>query len=145
MYNYYPLAPGKLEIKKEMLPDFQLKVADEHIISIGNVKKLVPNFLSKEKYVLYNKILQPYLRIGLKIKKVNRVLEFCQPKWLKPYIKFNTKKKKKRIEAEKNGDKNGTSFYKLTDNVVYGITIENLRINKKDLDMEIKLCNMKNI
>ena len=77
MYNYYPLAPGKLEIKKEMLPDFQLKVADEHIISIGNVKKLVPNFLGKEKYVLYNKILQLYLRIGLKIKKVNRVLEFC--------------------------------------------------------------------
>ena len=33
-----------------MLSDYQLKIADLYNISIGNVKKLVPNFFDKEKY-----------------------------------------------------------------------------------------------
>ena len=39
----YPLATDKIEIKKEMLSFYQLKIADLHNIGIGNVKKLVPN------------------------------------------------------------------------------------------------------
>ena len=39
----YPLATNKIEIKKEMLSFYQLKIADLHNIRIGNVKKLVPN------------------------------------------------------------------------------------------------------
>ena len=39
----YPLATDKVEIKKEMLSFYQLKIADLHNIRIGNVKKLVPN------------------------------------------------------------------------------------------------------
>ena len=39
----YPLATDKIEIKKEMLSFYQLKIADLHNIRIGNVKKLVPN------------------------------------------------------------------------------------------------------
>ena len=38
-------------------------------ISIGNVKKLVPNFFDKENYVLHCENLQLYLRLGLKLKK----------------------------------------------------------------------------
>ena len=46
--NDYPLAPDKIQIKTEMLYDYQLKIADLYNISIGNVKKLVPNFFDKE-------------------------------------------------------------------------------------------------
>ena len=35
-----------------MLSEYQLKVADLYNILICNVKKLVPNFFDKEKYVL---------------------------------------------------------------------------------------------
>ena len=34
-----------------MLSQYQLKIADLYNIPIGNIKKLVPNFYDKEKYV----------------------------------------------------------------------------------------------
>lgn len=35
LHNDYPLTPDKLEINKEMLPDYQLKNVDEYKISVG--------------------------------------------------------------------------------------------------------------
>ena len=67
------------------------------------------------------KNMQLYLRLGLKVKKYC-VLELKQ--WLKPHVEFNTQK---RIEAEKNGDKDGKVLCKLINNTVYGKTMENLR------------------
>ena len=49
----YPLAPDKIEIKWEMLSEYQLKIVDLHNIRIGNVKKLVFNFFDKEKYEIH--------------------------------------------------------------------------------------------
>ena len=69
LHNDYPLAPDKIEIKRELLSDYQLKIADRYNIPIGNVKKLVPNFFDKEKYVIHYENLQLYLRLGLKLKK----------------------------------------------------------------------------
>ena len=54
LHNNYLLAPDSLAIKKDMLSDYQLKIADDYI-SIGNVKKLVIKFFDKEKYVLHCK------------------------------------------------------------------------------------------
>ena len=68
--------------------------------------------------------LQLYLRVGLKLIKIHRVFEFNQSQWLKQYIKFNAQK---RIEAEKNNDKDGNALYKLMNNAMYGKTMENLR------------------
>ena len=84
----------------------------------------MPKFFDKEKYVFHYENLHIYLRLGLKLKKINRVLELNQSQWLKPYIKFNTQKK---IEAEKNKDKDGKALYKLVNNAVYRKTMENLR------------------
>ena len=53
LHSDYPLAPDKNEIKREMLSEYQLKVADHYKIPISNVKKLVPNFFDKEKYVIH--------------------------------------------------------------------------------------------
>ena len=52
----------------------------------------------KEKYVIPYENLQLYLRLGLKLKKMHRVLEFNQSQWFKPYIEFNMQT---RTEAEK--------------------------------------------
>ena len=37
--NDYPLAPDRIETKKEILPSYQLNIADFYNIPIGNVKK----------------------------------------------------------------------------------------------------------
>ena len=52
-HNDYLLAPDKIEIKREMLYEYQLKIADLYNVSIGKVEKLVPNFFNKEKCVLH--------------------------------------------------------------------------------------------
>ena len=52
LHNDYPLVPYKIEIKREMLPDDQLKITDHYKIPIGNVKKLMSNIFDKEKYVV---------------------------------------------------------------------------------------------
>ena len=95
LHNDYPLAPDNLEIKREMLFDNQLKVADLYNIPIGNVKKLLPNFFNKEKYVTHSENLELYLRWGLKL-KIYRVLEFNQSQWLKQHVELNTQKGRNR-------------------------------------------------
>ena len=45
LHSDYPLAPDKVEIKREMLSEYQLNMADLYNILISNVKELVPNFL----------------------------------------------------------------------------------------------------
>ena len=52
-----------------MLSDYHLKIAGLYNIPIDNVKKLVPNFFDKEKYVIRYESLQIYLRLGLKLTK----------------------------------------------------------------------------
>ena len=58
------------------------------------VKKLIPNFGNKTKYVLHYKILQLYLFLGIKLTKIHRVLKFKQFYWMKKYIDFNKEKSK---------------------------------------------------
>ena len=70
-------------------------IADLHNIPIGNVKKVVPNFFDKENYALHYEHLQLYLRLGLKLKKIHRVLECNQSQWLKLRVEFNTQDRKK--------------------------------------------------
>ena len=60
LQSNYPLALDKIEIKIEMLSEYQLKVADLYPIPIDN---------HKDKYVLHYENLQLYLRLRLRLKK----------------------------------------------------------------------------
>ena len=57
-------------------------IANFHNILIGNVKKLLPNFLDKEKYVIHYELIYSTL-LETRIELKNRVLEFNQSQWLK--------------------------------------------------------------
>ena len=69
LYNDYPLAPDKKEIKRETLSENQLRIVDLYNIPTANVKKIVLNIFDKEKSGLHYENLQFYLRLRLKIKK----------------------------------------------------------------------------
>ena len=59
-----------------MLSSYQLKTADFYNIPTDFAEKWVPNLFYKEVYVLHHENLQLYVRLGLKLKKINPVLEF---------------------------------------------------------------------
>ena len=121
LHNDFPLGPEKIKVAKDMLSDYCKKIAEKFNISSGLVHKLIPTLNDKEKYILHYRNLQLYLSLGLKLKKIHRVLEFDQSPWLKQYIDFNTRK---RTFAKNNFEKD---FFKLMNNSVFGKTMENIR------------------
>ena len=121
LHNDYPIAPEKVKVSSDMLSEYCKRIADKYNISTGLVSKLTPMLEDKKKYVLHYRNLQLYLDLGLKIKKVHRVLKFNQSPWIKQYIDFNTEKRK---NAKNPFEKD---FFKLMNNSVFGKTMENLR------------------
>ena len=63
IHNDYPLASEKINIPKEW---YCLKIANVHNITTGTVKKLVPNLMNKNNYVIHYKNLQQCLELEMK-------------------------------------------------------------------------------
>ena len=76
IHDDYPLAPETINIQKEWLSKYCLKIANQHNITTGTVKKLVSNLMNKNNYVIHYRNLQQYLELGMKLKKLQRVLKF---------------------------------------------------------------------
>ena len=53
IHNDYPLAPQKIDIPKEWLSKYYSKIASVYNITTGTVKKLVPNLMNKNNYVIH--------------------------------------------------------------------------------------------
>ena len=51
---------------------------DFHDHTTGTVKKLVPNLINKNNYVIYYRNLQQCLELGIKLKKMHKILKFKQ-------------------------------------------------------------------
>ena len=121
LHNDYPLAAEKMKVTKDMLSPYCKTIQEKFGVTIGQVAKLTPTLTEKKNYVLHYRNLQLYLSLGLRLKKVHRVLEFDQSPWLRQYIDFKTQK---RAGAKNAFEKD---FFKLMNNSVYGKTCENLR------------------
>ena len=94
------------------------------------VKRLVCDIIKdKEKYVIHIRALKQALNQGLILKRVQRVIQFNQRAWLKPYIDMKTNlRKEAKTEFEKD-------FFKLMNNSVIGKTTEIVR-NYRDIKLE---------
>jgi len=89
-HNDYPLAP--------------------ETVTVNTVEKLIPNLRNKKKYVVHYENLKLYERLGLKITKIHRGINFEERAWLKEYIDLNTElrtKEKNKFEKD---------FFKLMNN-----------------------------
>jgi len=101
------------EYQNRLIEDLGLKPPDS--------KKLLLTLEDKTNYVVHYRNLQFYLKQGVKLKSVHRVLVFEQECWMELYIRMNTEFRKK---VKNNFEKD---FYKLMNNSVFGKTMENLR------------------
>ena len=127
-HNSYPLAPEKKAVKKEWMSEYQKKLMEDMELKPQDSKKQLLTLQDKKNYVVHYRNLQFYLKQGMKLKRVHKVLEFEQECWMEPYIRMNTEfRKKAKSDFEKN-------FYKLMNNSVFGKTMENLR---KRIDINI--------
>lgn len=96
----------------------------------GKHPKLLTTVENKANYVAHYWLVQQALDLGIKVVRVNRVLQFYQKRWLQPYIDSNTRR---RANATSNFHKD---FFKMMNNAVYGKTLENKRNH-----MNLKLVN----
>ncbi|XP_046563770.1 uncharacterized protein LOC124272613 [Haliotis rubra] len=120
-HSDHPLVPESMLISNDMLSPHSKELRNKLCIKGQPVRKLVPNLNDKTKYVLHYRNLQFYLSQGMKLVKIRRVIMFKQSPWLKPYIDFNTQKRKDaKNETEK-------AFFKLMNNSCFGRSMMNVR------------------
>ena len=120
--KHFPFAPENKTISKNDFTPYMKSIMPENYVSH---KKLICDYTDKRKYLIHYRMLKFYIRHGMKIKQVHRVISFKQSKWLEKYIDFNTQKRNQAVnDFEKD-------FYKLLNNAFYGKTMENVRNRSK--------------
>ena len=107
-HNSYPLVPEKKVIGLQLMSGYQKNMMEDLGLDFQKSEKLLLILEDKSNCIVHYKNLQFYLRQGLHLKKVHRVIKFVQELWIKPYIWMNTELSK---EAK---SEFGTNFYKLT-------------------------------
>ena len=103
LHNDYPLACERYQPKGD------------------NCYKLCGTFHDKKDYIVHIKNLQLYLKLGLRLKRINRAIRFSQSSWLKEWIDLNTNLRK---VAENDSEKD---YFKIMSNSVFGKCMENVR------------------
>jgi hypothetical protein len=93
-HNSMPLAPENIVITRDMLSEVTIEMGEKFGSKFLPQRKLCPNLMDKTKYVLHFVNLQFYVKHGMILRKIHRVLSFTQSAWIEPYITFNTEKRK---------------------------------------------------
>jgi hypothetical protein len=137
----FPLALEVLEIKEDMLPDYFKRIngiknlqRNPNLINPSSTfkscSKLLATCYDKKEYVVHFTALQLYVRYGLIITKIHRVIQFNQTPIFRDYIDYNSQR---RQDANNDFEKD---FYKQKNNSLFGKSLENMR-NRHDF----ALCN----
>jgi hypothetical protein len=119
-HNEYPLAPERVKVCNGALGEMQHNMRTKYTFERNtSYAKLVPNLFPKKFYTVHYRNLKFYLKHGMILVKVHRVIEFQQAAWMKKYIETNQDlRAASKHEFEK-------KFYKGMNNSCYGKTCEN--------------------
>ena len=112
-HDNFPLAPESFKIGKDLLSPYQQDLGDNLGVKYGS-EKLCLTLYDKTNYICHARNLRFYLKHGMKLKKIHKILQFEQSHWLKPYIDLNTQL---RQEAD---NKFEEGFAKLMNNSFFG-------------------------
>ena len=122
MHHNLPLAPEVLEINETNLSEY----AKQALLDSDKQKrykdiKLMGTFHPRKFYVVHGKNLKLYLDLGMRLKKIHRILSFHQEAFIAPFIQ-------KCTEARQNSTtKFSMDQYKKLANCVYGKTLQDVR------------------
>ena len=121
--NDLPEGTQKLFLKEEMPTSHQVIIIRHYSLpnSSGKVCKRVPHFMPKRKYLVNYRNLRFYLKEGLVVEKIHRVLQFNQSPWLAPYI---SKSQDIRAKAQNDFEKDRAKRY---NNEIYVKPVKNKR------------------
>ena len=119
-HSDYPLAPEHLTVSEEMLSPFAKNLWNQGW-RWTPTKKLISNLYDKTHYVTHYRNLQFYIKQGLVLTKIHRVISFTQSKWLKPWISLCTAQRQ-NAQSDFEAD-----LAKLQANATFGKTVEQVR------------------
>ena len=126
-FKDFPVCTEIKSIDENNLSDYQKYLNDKLNTKYNDKdKKLILDLLPKKNYKVYYKNLEYYLKLGIKVTKVHKILTFDEKPFLKEYIDLNTNLRKYA--------KNDLS--KLMNNAIFGKSMENV-LNRSN----IKLIN----
>ena len=130
-FKDYPLCPEIKSVDENMLSEYQKYLNDKLNIKYNSTdKKLILDLLHKKNYKVYYMNLEYYLKLGIKVTKVHRILTFDEKPFLKEYIDLNKElRKQSKNDLEKD-------LFKLMNNAMFGKSMENV-LNRSN----IKLIN----
>lgn len=124
IHNYYPLAVEKREVLENEISDYQKKCYKE--INDGkeykkSCKKLVGTFYNKIEYTCTIENLAFYLKHGLRILKIHKIVKCSQSELFTKFVNFNLDK---RNEAKLLKNLILAELFKIAVNSIYGKTLQ---------------------
>ena len=120
-HSGFPLAPENMTITPEMLSPYTRELASCLNRTPSDAHKLTSTLFTKEKYLVHYTNLQTYVRLGLCVTRVHRVVEFHQSAYIKPYIDRCT-----ALRQASTSDF-GSNMIKFLANSIFGRSLMNVR------------------
>lgn len=140
LYDQFPMCPENVLIDPNQVSEYTKQLAASCDVNLRPTRKLCLTLNYKTRYCVHYLTLQSYIRHGLVVKHVHKVISFRQSLWLHDFMKFTTEK---RRNATNQFDK---MLYKSVACNVFGKSIENVkrRINVKIVTSAAQLRRLVN-
>ena len=128
-FKDYPLLLEIKNISENNLSKYQTYLNNKlNIKYTEKDKKLILDLLHKKNYKIYYKNLMYYMKLGVKITKIHKILTFDEKPFLKDYIDLNTNlRKQAKNDLEKD-------LFKLMNNAIFGKSMENV-LNRSNIKL----------